>query len=123
MSKNKGSGREEWLANRTRRVFKAVFNLNKWMSWEKPERGCIMQITIQSPAHTGRQWRIIAKGGSELGEKGVAYVEAANPEDLLIRLDEGLTQGFIKWREDKPYNDPAQVEKRQAAARADLSRG
>jgi hypothetical protein len=115
--------RPDWATSKSNALFKAVYNLRSWMSWEKPERGCIMQFTFQSPAHTGRKWRMIVKGGSELGEHGVAFIEADAPEDLLIRLNAGLSDGTLKWREDKPYNSPEAVEARRVRALKELSTG
>jgi t-SNARE complex subunit (syntaxin) len=63
----------------------------------------IRQITIQSPEHTGRDWRAIIKGVTANQVASVAFVNADDLPGLLGAVRRGLANTGLKWREDKPW--------------------
>jgi len=99
-------GDSSWLETERRRVFGAVYGLDKRMSEEDMSGFKVHQVTLQSPTHTGSNWRAIVKGSEQGGPTLVSFCNAESAPDLIKAIAAGLEEGFLKWREDKPFNAP-----------------
>jgi hypothetical protein len=90
-----------------RRLWMAIARLEQWFIGDNRRGFTVMQITIQSPAHTGRDWRAIVKGSPDMGPLHVAFANADSLASILVTVAKGMEDGFLKWREDRPYDPSA----------------
>lgn len=61
------------------------------------------QLTIQSPAHTGSDYRIVVKARGSNGEPLYTIVNGATPQEAIASLKSRNDAGALKFREDKPF--------------------
>jgi len=95
---------EQDLFNKERqRVWRAVKTIEKYMEEFSMAGIIVHQLTIQSPQHTGKDWRAIIKAIDESRNPMVAFVNADDLAGLQGSVASALADGGARWREDKPF--------------------
>lgn len=96
---------EQAMLNRERaRAWRAVMIVSAHMGDYDQGGFVIMQITLQSPLHTGGDYRGIVKGTTETGQKSIAFVNGPDVGAVLEQIANGLRDNGLRWKEDVPYD-------------------
>ena len=104
MPDNYSSEQERYFKQWQTRVFRAVYTISQWMEGEMADGVAILRIDVQSPKHTGGDYRAVIKGRDAAGSRWVAFVNGNTLEELHANIArEGEERGF-RWREDKPWS-------------------
>lgn len=105
MPDNYEAEQSRYLANQRAQLQMAVSRLDRHMSEEDNGGFIIMQITIQSPEHTGSNWRAIVKGHIRGDPLQVAFANAEDLAGIIRAVGQGVEENFLKWREDRPLQN------------------
>lgn len=101
---DKATMEEQALLNKERtRVWRAVKVIERYMEEFSMSGILVHQVTIQSPQHTGKDWRAIVKGIDEARNPLVGFINADDLAGLQGSVANALADGMLKWREDKPF--------------------
>lgn len=92
--------REYWITHR------AALALGLAMETRSSMGVIITQISTQSPAVTGKDFRAIIKCEDEQGRKWVAFRNAGTLKALQEGLAAEILTDGLKLREDVPYGEP-----------------
>jgi hypothetical protein len=96
---------EQAMLNRERQqLWWAIMKTDRRLAEYDMGGFAIMQITVQSPLHTGGDYRGIVKGATETGQRSIAFVNGPDLAGVLQAIGQGLDQGTLRWKEDIPYD-------------------